>query len=338
MQCNVNDSAKHNVSMDFLKVIATILVVRLHSGNSALCPAYTYYLAGCAVPIFFMVNGAFILNRPFVDGKYAAIKIFHISRLIFLWSIPYIGAAFLLKHKLKNPLIFVLDSFMQKSALANFWFLGALILIYLMLPLLYKIYHYNRTSPLLVTAFLGGICICIDLSSILMFFNGHETISHMVPQFLRLWTWLFYFCLGGIIYNELPKLKNHLTFKLRLLFIFGMSLLSGPLQYWLVNQWYHYGSPEYAFDNIIIIIWNISIMIFFALLNPTCHITKTGAGFISLTLGVYIIHGLLIEILKSLGLFNYTHWYINTFILIISSSAITYLAKKLPIAKYFVTL
>ena len=35
MQCNVNDSAKHNVSMDFLKVIATILVVRLHSGNSA---------------------------------------------------------------------------------------------------------------------------------------------------------------------------------------------------------------------------------------------------------------------------------------------------------------
>lgn len=52
MQCNVNDSAKHNVSMDFLKVIATILVVRLHSGNSALCPAYTYYLAGCAVPIF----------------------------------------------------------------------------------------------------------------------------------------------------------------------------------------------------------------------------------------------------------------------------------------------
>ena len=44
MQCNVNDSAKHNVSMDFLKVIATILVVRLPVTVPFVLPIPTIWL------------------------------------------------------------------------------------------------------------------------------------------------------------------------------------------------------------------------------------------------------------------------------------------------------
>lgn len=338
MQCNTNNSTKHNVSMDFLKVMATFLVVRLHSGIGSFIPAYTYYLAGCAVPIFFMVNGAFILNKPYKTKNYELIKIFHIFRLIFLWYILYSGAAFLLSHKSKNPILFILDSFMQRSAFSNFWFLGALILVYLILPILYKLYHYSKYSPLIITTILGSICVCVDILSMILFYNGRETISHSIPQFLRLWTWLFYFCLGGILFNNLPKIKKNFSYTLRLVSVVSMSLISGPLQYFLVNLYYHYGSPEYAFDNIIIIIWNASIMIYFALLIPTNQIVKTGANFISLTLGIYIIHGLLIEAFKFLGIFSYTTWYINTLTLIIISSIITFIAKKIPISKYFVTL
>ena len=190
-------SSKRIYSIDFLKVVATLFVIRLHSGIGSYCPAYTYYLAGCAVPLFFMTNGAFVLNRKPMTWSYAYLKIIKLFRIILLWSLIYVIAYFLYKNTYLNIVCFIFDSLLQKAALGNFWFLGALILIYLILPILHQIFNCQQHSPLVLAIGLGGICVLFDLVSVILFKNGHATIAKMVPQICRLWTWLFYFCLGA---------------------------------------------------------------------------------------------------------------------------------------------
>lgn len=333
----LNSIKKHFYSVDFLKVFATILVIRLHTGISSQYPAYTYYLAGCAVPIFFMVNGALILNRPTVSWNYALAKIGKILRLTLLWSILFTFMIFILKHKWSNPILFLINSFLQRGGIGNFWFLGALMLIYLLLPKLHKTFNHNKFKALSLILFLGLICVFIEVLSIYFFLQGRDTIAKMIPQVFRIWTWLFYFCLGGIIFKYLPIIKNKITFQIRLIFLMIMSFVAGPLQYLLVNQWYKYYSPEYAFDNPVIILWNISIFIFFTLLNENKLVLKT-ARLSQLTFGIYIIHGILIIVINFFGYFNYSLWYFNVPFLTMMSALITLIVLKLPLIKWFVKL
>ncbi|SET80156.1 Surface polysaccharide O-acyltransferase, integral membrane enzyme [Lacrimispora sphenoides] len=328
--------SKHNVSIDFLKVIATILVIRLHSGIGSECPAYTYYLAGCAVPIFFMINGGFILNRASISWKYAGRKIARIMLLTSLWSVLYTISLLFFKHKWSNPITFLIDSFLQKSGFGNFWFLGALVLLYLLLPILYKLFNQNKYSALKVTLVLGLICISIDAISIHRFLLGKDTISKMVPQILRLWTWLFYFCLGGAILKYSTFIRSsHFPSYTAMLIV--TSIIAGPLQYLLVYRWYQYYSPEYAFDNLIVILWNSTIMFFFTSLNKN-KVLSVIAKLAPYTLGIYIVHGMLIILLNAIGFFDYSLWYINVPFLFLGSLIITYTAQKIPFCKSFITL
>lgn len=328
--------SNHNVSVDFLKVIATIFVIRLHSGIGSECPAYTYYLAGCAVPIFFMINGGFILNRASMSWKYAGKKIAKILILTSLWSVLYTISLLVLKHKWSNPIIFLINSFLQKGGYGNFWFLGALVLLYLILPTLYKFFNQKKYSAIILTLSFGLLCALIDAISIHRFLLGRDTIPKVVPQVLRLWTWIFYFCLGGIAFKYLSFLKN-IRFSIRVWLLIITSIIAGPLQYLLVNRWYQYYLPEYAFDNLMVILWTITIISFFISLN-----LNKGLILISklapLTLGTYIIHGILIILLNAVGLFNYSLWYINTPLLFVGAMIITYIMQKIPIVKKLVIL
>lgn len=61
-----------NYGIDFLKIIACLAVLRLHIISINVAEnefqLFTYYLSGFAVPIFFMANGYFILNK--IDLKF----------------------------------------------------------------------------------------------------------------------------------------------------------------------------------------------------------------------------------------------------------------------------
>ena len=49
--------------IDRIKVFATICVVLLHAGNLGRIFNVIHYMAGCAIPLFFMCSGAVILNK-----------------------------------------------------------------------------------------------------------------------------------------------------------------------------------------------------------------------------------------------------------------------------------
>lgn len=54
---------KRNIGLDCLKVIATLFVIKLHSGYSGYTSELIHYVCGLAIPIFFMVSGALIFNK-----------------------------------------------------------------------------------------------------------------------------------------------------------------------------------------------------------------------------------------------------------------------------------
>lgn len=56
---------KRDVGLDLLKILGCFAVITLHVGGSStdLLNLALYYMASCAVPIFFMVNGNLLLNK-----------------------------------------------------------------------------------------------------------------------------------------------------------------------------------------------------------------------------------------------------------------------------------
>ena len=81
-----------NLGLDLLKIFSCIGVVILHSTRPGFnlehynISAYLYYLATYAIPLFFMLNGYFLLNKKKLPYSYVFNK-----RLIdkFCWWIKF---------------------------------------------------------------------------------------------------------------------------------------------------------------------------------------------------------------------------------------------------------
>ena len=86
---------ERNLQLDILKIMACFAVVVIHvtgiitfNMRSKYSINHTlYYLSGFAVPIFFIVNGYFQLNREKVKYTYAMKKIGNILAVVFVWNL-----------------------------------------------------------------------------------------------------------------------------------------------------------------------------------------------------------------------------------------------------------
>lgn len=128
-------SKSRDISLDFIKVLATIAVVKLHSGYDGLAGSTIQYMCGFAVPLFFMVSGALALNKKIMGGYYLK-KGFNIIILMLCWLVPLYVLTVLKKHSLVNPIEFFFEPMFQKGRMAICWFLWALFFIYMLSPLL----------------------------------------------------------------------------------------------------------------------------------------------------------------------------------------------------------
>jgi surface polysaccharide O-acyltransferase-like enzyme len=96
---------------------------------------YFYYFLQCflsvCVPLFFMVNGALILNAKF-DNKKNIRKIIKLIILLFAWSLILL---LILKYILHDTYtiksLFVSIWFLKAHRISHLWFLQALIAVYL---------------------------------------------------------------------------------------------------------------------------------------------------------------------------------------------------------------
>ncbi len=225
-----------------------------------------------------------------------------------------------------------------------FLYLGALILIYLFLFLfngLYKNISLFNNKKLYYMFLLWGIAIlCSVTMQTFSVFRGESIQQHIIQTF-RLWSWIQYFILGGLIPHIQPVLIKKVS-KKQHLFLFCMtSMFIVWYQYTISNHILNIKFAEYFYDSIFIISWVFILFTFILRLHISSKWNKYISVFCPLTLGVYIVHPLVISII--VGKLNCIPNYptaICSFIavLIVSFTGVWALNNILFIKKYLFTL
>jgi surface polysaccharide O-acyltransferase-like enzyme len=147
------DTAKSRIFYyDAIKVLAIYLVCIYHYNHldcnildsqnniGAYLNYYFYGIPSMAVPLFFMVNGALLLNKPCKLENHLR-KVLYLYILVFVWSaislvvfIPIEGTSYSLKEFLKAWF------YLKQGTSNHLWFLQTLISVYLIFPFLKVIY------------------------------------------------------------------------------------------------------------------------------------------------------------------------------------------------------
>lgn len=193
-----------NQSIDLIKIYAMLGVLMLHVN---VLPEYfnypTYYvmtgLAGLAMPLFFMVSGYLLIGRPMQKSNYRYVgrKIYGIIRFVTLATLIY-GLLITVVKQDKSEIFRTLHSLYgnylqaRNSNLGQFWYFGSMIIIYLIYPFINRLYHDHHRAY--TNILLGLAVVCVTL-----FIEQYPNIEGYTMQPFRLWNWVLYFMLGGMI-------------------------------------------------------------------------------------------------------------------------------------------
>ncbi len=353
---------------DAIKVFAIYFLCMYHYNNldfniissQNIWVYFNYYfhgIASVAVPLFFMVNGALLLNKPYKLEKHFK-KLAYLYILIFVWSaitliafIPIEGTSYSLKE-------FVKSWFYFKEEINNhLWFLQALISVYLFFPFLKVIYDLPQRQllkvlSLIIFVFSFGNFFLNNIFNVIEFifgFNYTNSDLHnlfpMINPFGNYYYAIFYFILGGILAKKIENREINVSIKillivfftaLFLLFLYGIVMtLSNNVFYDTVWNSYY---------SIMTLIMSTSIFLFFSKFSYKNETINRFIGLIgSSTLGIYLVHRFVgamtissfqnLTLSKTLGL-NLLYGCL----LVLGSLLIVLILQKLPLLKKTVNL
>ena len=310
-----------NINLDFLKIMACIGVVLLHTTMPGFKETgswnyltYLYYLGTYSIPVFFMVNGYLLLEKNEISYSYILQKIKWILVTVSIWTL----IIWIYKRDFsQNPIKKVLGSLLQRGYFFQFWFFGALILIYLCLPIL-KRFLKSKNRYLLALSLLVIIGFVLELTNYLL----QKPVQVYVIQTFRLWTWFFYYILGGFIVQfNLANLRS--CFKNWMKVVTLVLLFISPfILYVLAKDIHHNLYAEYFYDSIFVKI--VSLGIFLTVLTFDLN-TDKNRWIIYLSnqiMGVFIIHTYVMKVWEKLVGFSFVGAYLLFLIFTLSVSFI----------------
>ena len=313
---------------------------------------YFYGIPSMAVPLFFMVNGALLLNKPYRLENHLR-KVVYLYVLFLAWSaislivfIPIEGNSYSLEGFLRSWLS------LDQGISNHLWFLQALIAIYLLFPFLKVIYDLPQRKLLnlfclIVFAFSFGNLFLNSLVNAVEFVLG---LNYLKGDSFNLFSTMnpfgsycyafFYFTLGGIISNKIACKKIRISTK-ALPVIFSIALLMlflyGTLMTKSDNAFYD--TVWNGYSSLMTLAMSISAFLLFSRLNYNNEIVNRCLILIgSNTLGIYLVHRFVgaITIAYFNNLISLRSLPLNLLygcLLILGSLAIVLLLKKLPLVK-----
>ena len=308
-------------------------VVGLHTlqKDLSIINSSLYYLCGFAVPAFFMSNGYITLNRSDIDARYSVKKVINILRIALCWSgIVFCGQViYEIAHRhatvellFQLPMTFI-KGFVQKGYLWHFWFLGALIIVYFMLPFLVR--HIGELSHI------WFVLICIGLVFQVISYCLGMPVQRYCIQTFRVWTWLQYFVLGGLIGKKARKKSWVFLIFVTVWIVVFQNIASRFL--------IHDLHAEYFYDSIFTVIWLILIFTFCGNINLTREQSAVIKKIAPLTMGIYIVHPIA---LKLVGIFIEADTIMNSIlffaIVLATSTLIVYVIVRIPVVNKLVKL
>ncbi|PXY89481.1 hypothetical protein DKK74_01045 [Bifidobacterium asteroides] len=326
-------AARHRVhkdriaGLDLAKSLAIFLVIFIHYifytgfvDDTALNNlASTFSVVG--VPLFFAVNGYLLMNSRFSADKHLH-KILRMVFILLAWKIISLPILSALMHKSidwKSVPQYLLGGSYDVVPLGYFWFINALLAIYIVFPILKTVYDDPDGKRYLgyVTIVLGALIFAVTLGD-----NAKDILAsycgHQVPQVLASLSQynilggygyaLVYFIAGGYGHDMAAWLSRHLSStRTKNICLSLMALLAWGLLFTLQRfQARAKGISFYVdsgYQNVLTLILTIALFQLFIQVRKVpsgLNTIVTAIG--SNTLGIYYLHLMLILVTRDLVL------------------------------------
>lgn len=263
---------------------------------------YLYYLGTYSIPLFFMVNGYLLLGKREITYSYILQKVKWILITVSSWSV----IIWLFKRDFTvNPIKKIVGSLIQKGYFFQFWFFGALIIIYICLPVLKKFLNSKR-SYLYILSVLLVVGLIFELTNIVL----QMPIQTYVIQTFRLWTWFFYYLLGGFIAQfDKDIIKNRFKRWMKIIVVL-LFLVSPLILFFLARTTYHNSFAEYFYDLLFVKVVSLGIFLTIFSLALNQDNNKWIVFLSNQTMGVFIIHTYIMKLWGKLFGFSFVGAYL----------------------------
>lgn len=211
--------------IDLLKIVACALVVAVHTIDARLgiVNRLLQMSTVVAIPLFFEINGFLVLSKRSMDSRYVFHKIIKILLICFSWEFFNSIANYIVYRKVISFVSGAVFDLIQKGNFFQFWFLGALIILYAATPLLHRMLRNKEKLYSVIMLVCGVACIVIDF---LQFLLKWQFISVTIQTF-RVWQWGFYYMLGGYIAKYKDRIEENLCkiSKITTFFLLALSIV-----------------------------------------------------------------------------------------------------------------
>ena len=335
-----------NLNLDLLKLIACTAVIGLHIHikHDSTVARTLYYLCTFGVPVFFMTTGYLLLDRQHFSASYIFRKLCSILRVTVLWSIiaalVKMAASLVLAGSLeRNPVVEVLRvlylGLQDQGIMFVMWYLGALFLIYLTLPAVSRLLRGEdgSTSTRRMLLLWGALALLIVASRIVSLLIG-RMLQNRVWLTYRIWTYWQFLLLGCLLKRLQPTVEQRLTIRAHLWLTVLLSALAAAefvciKRFYIENAW---GST--AYDSLAMILWTSSMFTLVCRLKPGTKTKALVSQLAPLTMGVYLVHPIFIEIgdvlLQRLSLSGFAVTECYYLCILLLSFPTAWIIKKLP--------
>ena len=304
MKATTSTDRAHFGYIDILRIISTLGVIAIHMpyfANIQCCEwrrdlpmAALNSIVRFAVPIFFMISGACNLNRSDFSFPKLFRKVGRLLLILFCWSTLYAAIAFFSEKETYGEFFYRI-----LTGHYHLWFMYALILFYLFIPLLdWMMKEKNRfiygTALIVLAMYLPMLT---EISGSTALLRIGEAVDNMhIPQYSG---YMFYFMAGYFLHKKsFPGVARKV--------IYCAGSIGCLLTIFLTicfSQGHKYNQEFFRYQNPAILLWASAIFLWVRYSTPTELSAKSCrclALLGSATLGIYLAHPLILSMIYPL--------------------------------------
>lgn len=323
-------------AFDILRVISMIMVIIIHIANvycrsfgmistkSYLISLIFNTICRVSVPIFFMISGSLLLDRSFNKEKYLK-RVLKYVILIVVWDIIYLVWEYFYLGITYNKLyMLVIDPYR-----AHLWFLYTILVLYTIQPLLKLIMDKSNN---VVKIILLTVWIILSLASM---------INPYVAKFFTIFSYIGYFIIGKYLYDFIKKYdlrKYNISLVLIMIICFSISIWMNYSLSIKLNQFYNL---FFAYRTPFIMISSFALYVLIISNYRKDSLNKFITGLSDLSLGVYLIHGIFLDVTVKVFIYSSINSLIGipifTVIIFVLSIISTFIIKKIKYLNYIIS-
>lgn len=340
---------QREIFADILRTFAIFFVLIIHCTSNFFVESYgtkTFSIVlaissitSCAVPLFYMLSGCFLINKNNLDYAKFYKKILKVFLQTIFWTLVYLLIFKIVMHQDINIIKSMFTSFF-KEQVGHLWFMYPLISLYILTPFISKLYFSsNKYEKRLFLVIILIVPILLNTLQLKFW----DIIS--IPKFSIFFPELGLFILGKYLYDYREQLQSKkITFISFLSTIIAIIMIIIFAKIIIYNQGISNIKPY--FDSTMLPNFFLDTSLFIFMLSINNYLVKLPdfiKHFFSLiasnTSGIYFLHMIFIYVFPTIKLFgiyftansgNLINMLLGSILYFVITFIIVLIIKKIP--------